>query len=108
MTADPAVAVVVFMLQSCRRRWLPSIGISPDSPLVCIPEDVRVIPDCSRVEDAALAGPGTTRPQQAPPRTPPARPIGEVPPPTNTHPHTSQHPSHRHPQCRHLPLTSES
>src|SRR6516162_9453654 len=36
--ADPASAVVAFMLQGCRRRWPPSIGISPGSTLKCTPK----------------------------------------------------------------------
>jgi len=34
-----------FMLLGCRRPRLPSIGISPGSPLTRTPEGIRVIPE---------------------------------------------------------------
>src|SRR6516165_12178201 len=43
--ANPASAVVVFMLQGCRRRGPPSIRISPGRTLVYLPEVIRIIPD---------------------------------------------------------------
>jgi hypothetical protein len=53
MAAEPASAVVVFMLQGCRRRWPPSIGISPGRTLECIPECIRDAPDA--FADAGVA-----------------------------------------------------
>src|SRR6516164_9805999 len=44
---------VAFMLQGCRRRWPPSIRISPGYTLVWDPEGLRVIPD--PVKDVSLA-----------------------------------------------------
>jgi hypothetical protein len=37
--------VVAFLIQGCRRRRLPSIGISPGSHPGVPPRDLRVIPD---------------------------------------------------------------
>ncbi len=43
--ADRASAVIVFILQGCRRRRPPSIGIPPGSHPGGIPEGIRIIPD---------------------------------------------------------------
>ena len=43
--ADRASAVVVFMVQGCRRRWPPSIGIALVGTLVRTLDGIRIIPD---------------------------------------------------------------
>src|SRR5262249_54684796 len=60
--ADPASAVVVFMLQDCRRRKPPSIGISPGSYPGVHPEGIGVIPDpgaSGRPQDGGRECPGS-------------------------------------------------